>query len=285
VLFLDSSVLLTASRSEYVIFLNQGLRMAYDDFGSGFPILFVHGHPFNRSMWSPQVQSLRWRSRTIAPDLRGYGESERGSDSVFTQENFACDLARLLDHLSIDRACVIGLSMGGQIAMEFARAFPQRTAALILAATFAQGETPAGVTERNRAADRMLVEGIVPIGSEMLCKLISPATLKNQPLVASKVFQMICQTNPVGAAAAVRGRALRRDYRPSLAEFIGPSMIVLGADDAYTSLPDGHALQSLMSNCRLEIFEGIGHMPNLEDEDRFNQCLHSFLDPFVSKPL
>jgi len=268
-----------------VIFINQGLRMTYDDVGSGFPVLFIHGHPFNRSMWSPQVQSLRWRFRTIAPDLRGYGESERGSESACTQESLACDLARLLDHHSIDRVCVVGLSMGGQIAMEFARAFPKRTAALVLAATFAQGETSAGVIERNRAADRILAEGIVPTGSEMLCKLIGPETLKSQPLIASNVMRMICETDPIGAAAAVRGRALRRDYRPSLAEFAGPSMIVLGTDDAYTQVPDGQALQALMNDCRLEIFEGIGHMPNLEDEDRFNRVLHAFLDSLVSKAL
>jgi 3-oxoadipate enol-lactonase len=266
-----------------VIFLNQGLRMTYDDLGAGFPVLFIHGHPFNRTMWLPQVQSLRWRFRTVAPDLRGYGESERGPDSAVTQEQFACDLARLLDHLSIDRACVVGLSMGGQIAMEFARAFPERTQALVLAATFAQEETPAGVIDRNRAADRLLAEGVVPIGSEMLCKLIGPETLKKHPLVASKVMRMICETDPMGAAAAVRGRALRRDYRPSLAEFNGPSMIVLGTDDAYTRVSDWHALQLVMQDCRLEIFERIGHMPNLEDEDRFNRCLHTFLDPFVPK--
>jgi pimeloyl-ACP methyl ester carboxylesterase len=259
--------------------------MTYDDLGSGFPILFIHGHPFNRTMWLPQLQSLRWKFRTIAPDLHGYGESERGSEALYTQETYACDLIRLLDHLGVDRACVIGLSMGGQIAMEFARAFPERTAALVLAATFAQDETAAGKVERNRAADRMLAEGMVPIGSEMLCKLIGPKTLMKQPLVASNVFRMICKTNPVGAAAAVRGRALRRDYRPSLAEFSGPSMIVLGSDDAYTSLQDGQSLQALMPDCRLEIFEDIGHMPNLEDEDRFNRCLHSFLDPLVTKTL
>jgi pimeloyl-ACP methyl ester carboxylesterase len=266
-----------------MIFLNQGLRMAYDDLGSGFPILFIHGHIFNRSMWSPQVQSLRWRFRTITPDLRGYGESERGPDSVFTQESFASDLARLLDHLSIERVCVVGLSMGGQIAMEFARAFPQRTAGLVLAATFAQEETADGVIERNRAADRILVEGVVPIGTEMICKLIGPESLKSQPLIASKVMRMICEADPMGAAAAVRGRALRQDYRPSLAEFAGPSMVVLGTDDAYTQVSDGHALQAMMKDCRLEIFKDIGHMPNLEDEDRFNQCLHSFLEPFASK--
>ena len=266
-----------------MIFLNQGLRMTYDDLGSGFPVLFIHGHPFNRTMWLPQVQSLRWRFRTVVPDLRGYGESERGPASVVTQEDFACDLARLLDHLSIDRVCVVGLSMGGQIAMEFARAFPERTEALVLAATFAQEETPAGVIERNRAADRLLAEGVVPIGSEMICKLIGPETLKKQPLIASRVMRMICETDPMGAAAAVRGRALRRDYRPALAEFAGPSMIALGTDDAYTRLADGQALQAVMRDCRMEIFEGIGHMPNLEDEDRFNRCLHSFLDSFVSK--
>lgn len=261
-----------------MIFIHDGLRMAYDDKGAGFPILFIHGHILDRSMWLPQTQALRWKFRVIAPDLRGYGESERSTKEVYTQENFARDLACLLDHLSIDRACVVGLSMGGQIAMEFARSFPQRTAALVLAATFARAETPEGAVIRNQAADRLLEEGVVPSGAEMLCKLIGAATLKKCPSLATTVFRMICSADPIGAAAALRGRALRPDYRDSLARLGCPSMIVFGTDDGYTSLLETQELQRSMRSCRLEVFERIGHLPNLEDEDRFNRCLHEFLN-------
>ena len=252
--------------------------MAYDDYGQGFPVLFIHGHPFNRTMWTPQVQSLRWKYRTIVPDLRGYGESAPLPTDAYTQEMYAVDLVALLDELEVKQACVVGLSMGGQIAMEFARAFPKRTAALVLAATFAESETPEGIVERNRAAERIETEGIVPIGTEMIPRLIGRKTIKNNPAIALQVFTMICSTNPSGAAAAVRGRAMRQDYKPSLQRFSKPAMLVVGTDDSFTPVVNGKNLQASMPDCRLEVFQNIGHMPNLEDEDRFNQCLHSFLD-------
>jgi pimeloyl-ACP methyl ester carboxylesterase len=188
------------------------------------------------------------------------------------------DLVHLLDHLSIERVCVAGLSMGGQLAMEFVRAFPDRTAGAIFAATFPQAETPEGIERRNRMADRLITEGMVPTGCEMLTKLIGAAALKRQPSIATTVFQMICTTDPVGAAAAVRGRALRRDYRESLKEIRVPCLIVQGTEDAFSTIGEAEGMHAAIAGSRLEIFAGAGHMPNLEDEDRLNRHLHGFLE-------
>jgi pimeloyl-ACP methyl ester carboxylesterase len=264
-----------------VIFEGGGVSIAYDDVGAGSAVLFVHGHPFNRTMWDAQVAAVRWRYRAIVPDMRGYGGSSAGGERVNTQETMAQDLARLLDHVGVTRVCVVGLSMGGQVAMEFARAFPERTAGVVLAATFPQAETAEGVVNRNRMADRLEEEGVVPAGSEMLVKLIGPSSLKRAPGVAAKVFGMICATDPAGAAAAVRGRALRRDYRESLALLKVPCMVVVGTEDGYTTVDEARAMHEGISSSRLEVFERIGHMPNLEDEDRFNRCLHEFLETVV----
>jgi 3-oxoadipate enol-lactonase len=260
-----------------LIFENQGTSISYDNVGSGDAVLFIHGHPFNRTMWAPQMQSLRWRYRAIAPDLRGYGQSSLGSGTVNTLESIASDLARLLDHLQVARACIVGLSMGGQIAMEFARAFPDRTAAAVFAATFPQAETPDGIRQRNRMADRLLAEGMALAGSEMLSKLIGPTSLKRRPSIAPMVYRMICATDPAGAAAALRGRALRRDYRESLTQIKVPCLVVLGTDDAYSTIDEAQTMQAAIPDSRLEVFPNIGHMPNLEDEDRFNRHLHELL--------
>jgi pimeloyl-ACP methyl ester carboxylesterase len=267
----------TSPGDETLIFKSHEISMTYDDAGAGNAVLFVHGHPFNRSMWQSQVQSLRWKYRVIAPDLRGYGESSRGPESANTLEMMASDLARLLDHLSVARACVVGLSMGGQIAMEFARAFPDRTAAAVFAATFPQAETAEGVVIRNRMAERFLAEGTASPGSEMLTKLIGPASLKRKPMIAASVYQMMCATDPAGAAAAIRGRALRRDYRESLTRINVPCLVVVGTDDAYASVEDARTMQAGIPACQLDIFPNVGHMPNLEDEDKFNRLLHEFL--------
>jgi 3-oxoadipate enol-lactonase len=89
---------------------------------------------------------------------------------------------------------------------------------------------------------------------------------------------MICATDPAGAAAALRGRALRRDYRDSLKAFQFPCLIVLGTEDAYSAVEEAEAMHAAIPNSRLEIFPNTGHLPNLESEDRFNRCLHEFLD-------
>jgi pimeloyl-ACP methyl ester carboxylesterase len=262
---------------ERLIFNDRGMLISYDDVGSGNAVLFIHGHMFNRTMWASQIQSLRWKYRTVAPDLRGYGESSSGPDPVTTLDTMAGDLARLLDRLSVARVCVVGLSLGGQVAMEFVRAFPDRTAAAVFAATFPQAETAQGVKERNAMAERLLAEGTAIAGGEMLPKLIGPVSLKSHPSIAAAVYQMICASDPAGAAAALRGRALRRDYRESLKELRVPTLIMIGTDDAYTSVDDARAMHTDIAGSRLEVFPSVGHMPNLEDEDRFNRQLHHFL--------
>src|SRR5215831_15976768 len=116
--------------------LLNGITIGYDDLGEGpNTLLLVHGHPFNRSMWHPQLAIARdagWR--VVVPDLRGYGETTVVPGKT-TLDVFAADLAALLDHLGCDDVALGGLSMGGQIVMEVARQFPQRVRGLVLAAT------------------------------------------------------------------------------------------------------------------------------------------------------
>src|SRR5580765_4418137 len=115
-----------------------GVTLSYRDTGAGMPVLFIHGHPFNQSMWDPQVVALSSKYRTITYDLRGYGASEVPAVEATTLETQATDIAAMLDHLHIDKAVIAGLSMGGQIAMAFAEQFPERLAGIVLAATFPQ---------------------------------------------------------------------------------------------------------------------------------------------------
>src|SRR5690242_15935998 len=111
-------------------------------------------------MWKPQIKALAGSYTVISPDLRGYGQSPPSQEDGVTLEQFAADLVEVLDRCSVRKACVVGLSMGGQIAMEFTRACPERVSGLVLAATFARAETPAGVELRHRTADEILESGM-----------------------------------------------------------------------------------------------------------------------------
>lgn len=257
-----------------------GIELAFDEVGRGRrALLLIHGHPFDRSLWRPQLEwaagtGLAWR--LIAPDLRGYGESGPAGQKT-TLDVFAHDLAALLDHLGIGRVVVAGLSMGGQIAMELCRLYPQRIEGLILTATFAQADTESGRRQRIATAERLLAEGMAGYAEETLPRMLSAQSVEAFPQVAHHVLTMMRDAPPAGAAAALRGRAERPDYRRALEHFAGPALIVAGEEDSFTSLKDAEGMHALLKRSRLLRLPSVGHLPNLERPAAFNAALEEFL--------
>lgn len=228
-------------------------------------------------MWHPQLAAVRnagWRA--LVPDLRGYGESTVVPGKTCL-DVFASDLAALLDRFGIEDVVLGGLSMGGQIVMEFARRYPQRVRGLLLAATFPQSETDEGKRNRNAMADRLLREGMRPYADEVLPKMLAPRSIAALRAVASHVTSMMRATNPEGAASALRGRAERPSYEDTLARLRVPSLIVVGGEDAFTTRQDAEQMRDLLAGSELVWLEGVGHMPNLESPTVFNLALTRFL--------
>ena len=252
-----------------------GITIGYDDVGTADDVLvLVHGHPFDRTMWRPQLVRPGWR--VIAPDLRGYGGSTvvPGTTPLST---FAQDIAALLDHLGVDRFVLGGLSMGGQIVLECQRLYGERLRGLLLADTFAQAETPAGRLRRAEMADRLLREGMAGYAHEVLWKMVasgSPA--------ADHVLPMMLAAPPEGAAAALRGRAQRPDYTDLLGAISVPTLVVVGADDEFTPIPDAEYLHDRIAGSTLTVIDGAAHMPNLERPTEFNKALDALLTAVVT---
>lgn len=255
-----------------------GVTLAYDDEGDGpgTPLVLVHGHPFDRSMWAPQVPVAAAGRRVIVPDLRGYGASEV-VPGVTPLETFARDVAALLDHLGVPEAVVGGLSMGGQIVMEFQRLFPGRATGLVLADTFPGADTEEDRRAREAMAERLTAEGMSGYADEVLDRMIAPRNVTALPEVAGHVLRMMRGASPEGAAAALRGRARRPDYGPVLTAVGVPTLIVVGRDDAFTPVAEAEAMHAAVRGSRLVVVEGAGHLPNLERPEEFNQALLGFL--------
>jgi pimeloyl-ACP methyl ester carboxylesterase len=255
-----------------------GISVGYDDVGSGPPLVLVHGHPFNRSMWRPQVEHFgRTGWRVIAADLRGYGESTVVPGTT-TLQTFAADLAGLLDALEVDDFVLGGLSMGGQIVMECHQRFPQRIRGLVLADTSALADSAEGRRLRLDTADRLVREGMAPYAEEVLPKMLARQNVAALPDVAAHVLTMMRTTDPQGAAAALRGRAERPDYLDGLRAVTAPTAVVVGRDDEYTPIGDARLMHERIAGSTLVVIDDAGHMPNLERPEAFNAAVQRVLN-------
>lgn len=257
------------------------ITIAYDDTGSGPPVVLVHGHPFDRSMWRPQVERLQGEGwRVIAPDLRGYGTSSV-VPGVTAFETFARDIEALLNRLDVDQFVLCGLSMGGQIAMECHRLFGDRIRALVLAATSPHAETSEGAVARHDLADRLLREGMAAYADEVLTRMLTPDNIRMLPANARHVRRMMRDTPAEGAAAALRGRAERPDYVELLGRITVPVLVVVGAEDDFTPVDVARFMHERIPTSTLAVIDGAAHLPNLEREVRFNDHLVTFLRTLV----
>jgi pimeloyl-ACP methyl ester carboxylesterase len=258
--------------------LPNGIDVAFQDTGNGPAVFLIHGHPLDHTMWQPQVEFLRDRYRLIVPELRGYGATPLPAGKRVTLlDDFAEDILTLANHLNIDRFAIVGLSLGGQIAFETLRQAPDRIRAIVLADTFASLDTPEQKQTRIDTADRFDRDGFGNFATETLHKMMTPANAQAFPAVAEHIIRMVHDSNPHGAAAALRGRTQRRDYIPLLSQITVPSLIVVGREDAFTPVRLSEEMHRALPGSRLEIIEDSGHMTNLERPDEFNAILGSFL--------
>lgn len=250
-----------------------GVDLHWLEAGSGDPVLFLHGFPFDARMWSGQLSTLPGGWRGIAPDLRGFGESG-GAGEPLTLDLLAADVAALLDALETGTAVVCGLSMGGYVAFALWRRRPELFRALVLADTRAEGDDEEGRRNRARLAETVAAEGSGAAVDAMLPKLLA---MTARPEAIERVETMIRSTPPETIIAALTALAERPDSTPLLGEVTVPTLVIAGAEDAMTGPETARALAAAISGARLEIIPGAGHLPNLERPEAFDRVLGGFL--------
>ena len=275
----------------------RGIDLFYDDAGRGRAIVFLHGYPFNRSMWREQMDFLSTRDyRCIAPDLRGLGETSaklpfvadaisvepqrqaEAPGTFTTMSEMARDVAGLLDHLKMESAMIVGLSMGSYVALEFIHLFGGRVQALVLAGARAQAADEAEKRSREEQAQRVLAEGMGFAVDSILQNLLASQTFVDKHDVIERVREMILGTDPRGAAAAQRGMALGRDFADNLHEIDVPTLIIAGREDSVRKPEDAEFLHHRIPNSQLEIIDDAGHLMNMEEPEAFNETLWRFLE-------
>ncbi len=254
------------------------IDLFFEDTG-GMPLLLVHGFPMDHTMWEKQLTGLGIHERILAPDLRGFGKSTvptRPYD-CYSMDAYATDLRNLLDALSLQQVILVGLSMGGYIAFAFHRLFPERLKGLVLVDTRPTEDTPDGKQGRLDAIEKVRQGGVKMIADDMIPKLFSLNTLKNNRSLVEKVRDMMTRQPPGGVIGALHAMAERPDSTPDLPGIQVPTLVVVGADDKLTPPEDAMGMARNIRNARLEIIPGAGHLTPLEAPGPFNRTLREFI--------
>ena len=254
-----------------------GYRMHYRESGHGQPVLLIHGYPLNSRLWQSQLDGLADVARLVAPDLRGHGDSE-AVPGPYSMDLLADDCAALLDGLEIDEPVVVnGLSMGGYIAMAFARRYPERLAGLVLTATRAAADLEAGKTGREQAAAQAREQGIGSIVENMLPKLLAPGNYQNRPELVAEARAIMNNTSLEGVLGDLEGMKNRPDSTASLANVRVPARIIFGADDQIIPQSEAQEMLSALPDAGLDVIPEAGHLVNLEQPEAYNLLLQEFI--------
>jgi pimeloyl-ACP methyl ester carboxylesterase len=260
-----------------------GVELQVFDRGQGLPVVFLHGFPLDHTMWNDELEAVSKQWRAIAPDLRGFGGSEvpvpDGRWTIVTMEQLADDVAALLDALSIHQPIVLcGLSMGGYVALEFWRKYAARLRGLVLCDTRAMPDTPEAAQGRYELAAKILAEGARPVADAMVPKLFAPASLEKRSNLTAIQRDVILKTSTVGMSAALRGMAVRRDFRPHLASINVPTLVVVGEHDAISTVDEMRSIAADIPGSQFVVLPHAGHMSPLEEPAEFLKALVPFLE-------
>ncbi|HXG63487.1 MAG TPA: alpha/beta hydrolase [Blastocatellia bacterium] len=254
-----------------------GIKIDYRDEGKGLPVIFIHAFPLNQTMWDEQVAALKGRFRAVTLDLRGFGNSDAPEGPYF-MEQMAADVRGLMSELAIDRAALVGLSMGGYISLAFYRNYPDAVRALVLADTRAGADTPEGRERRYKSAEKALAQGAGAIADDMVPIALGASTRESRPEVVARMRRIVEANSPRGIAAAQRGMAERPDSTAMLADITCPALIIVGDEDGLTPVAEAETLHRGIQGSRLEVIASAGHLSNLECPEEFNAALVEFLE-------
>ena len=256
------------------------LNLLVEERGAGLPLLFIHGYPLSSRIWLPQMDGLSEFARTIAPDLRGHGESD-AADGPYDMDLLAEDCRAVLDALEITQPVVLcGLSMGGYVTFAFYRKYPERVAGLILAATRAGEDSTEAKSNREKAAETARKQGASAIAEAMLPKMLSPKTYNSNEQLVQQVWEIMQGTSVQGIVGDLIGMKARPNSTPTLAKINKPTLILHGSDDQLIPLSEAVAMRTAIPGAQLRVLPDAGHLLNMEQPVLFNQAVRAFLKEF-----
>ena len=243
-----------------------GIELAYERHGKGASLVLLHGYPLDHHLWDEVVPLLKDTFDLIIPDLRGFGKSTT-VDTPYTMNDFASDLAGLLDQLGIQKAAVAGHSMGGYVALAFARLYPERVSGFALVSSQVLADPPDRKEGRIKTAADVAEKGINGVVETMTPKFTS-----NPQWQAFARKNMEAQ-QPAAYIGALKAMAERVDSTPLLSAMKYPVIVVHGDADQLIPIERAREVKAALPESHLVEIKNAGHMPMCEAPDETAQAL------------
>lgn len=234
-----------------------GINLAYTRHGKGTPLMLVHGFPLDSSSWNEIIPLLENDFDIISPDLRGFGQSTT-KEAQYSISDMADDLAGLLDHLKVDKIVLVGHSMGGYVALAFAKKHPNRVSGLGLISSQAAGDPPERKEGRYKTAADVAEKGVGVVVEAMTPKLSADAR------VQAFVRGVIEKQSKAGVIGGLKAMAEREDLTSILSSFQFRLVLIHGDADALIPIDRAKEIKTVMPSAKLVELKGAGHMPMLE---------------------
>jgi len=252
-----------------LFYLDQGHR-------EGLPVVFLHGFPFSHAMWKDQVEVTGTFCRVITYDMRGLGESGVG-DGQYTIEGHVDDLIGLLDHLGLGKAAIVGLSMGGYIALRALERNPERFVAAVLCDSRSEADTNDTKIKRALGVKSVKEQGSRQFAETFVKGVFAEESFLRNPGAIRFIQDIIGKTSPLSIAGTLLALASRTDTTDSLSRIAIPTLILVGEHDVTTPPSASRAMHEKIRQSELFIIPDAAHMSNLENPPAFNEKLVGFL--------
>ena len=270
------------SFDEKNIEIDAQFQVEYSQSGDGAPLVFLHAFPLNHKMWHGQMEEFENDWNVLAPNARGFGNTmpfpTSPADGGPSIAQMADDLNAFLDALKISEPVVLcGLSMGGYTALNFMREYSHRVRALVLCDTRADADGTEALAKREENIRLVREQGSWNLAEKMTEVLLGKTTHEHNPELILQVLQWSADQTVTTIADALAALRDRLDMTNSLREIRVPTLLIFGEEDAIVPQAAIQALQQGVAGARLEMIDGAGHLPNLEQPRKFNSALAKFL--------
>jgi len=253
-----------------------GLSIFLEGNSQNKSIVFVHGFPYDNTMWKAQIDELSEKYFCIAYDIRGLGESPSG-EGQFTLESFVDDLEIIIDQLKLDKPVLCGLSMGGYIGLRAIERMEEKFSAAILCDTRSDADGNEGKLKRAAAIRRITTEGLAPFAKDFIANCYGDFYKQNHKDEFERRVAKSSAFNPIGVKGSLLAMMGRNDTTEYLGKIAIPSLVICGENDALTPQPVMKAMAEKIIGSEFVVIKHSGHMSPIENPKEVNEAIKRFL--------